>query len=97
MTSTYSYSQISDDVLSSGKWMRRHDGNLTQTLKLEGAILLSDTLQGGFTVPVMTKSMDRSSDSGGVGDISLYLGHETFFRRHQLFTLATKRCGPSYS
>ncbi|KHD89588.1 MAG: serine protease spb1 [Bdellovibrio sp. ArHS] len=78
ITSTYSYSQVSDDVLASGKWLRRHDGNLAQTLKLEGAALVSDSFQAGFALPVMMKSADNSASSGGVGDISLYLGHETF-------------------
>lgn len=77
-TGTYSYSQITDDVLSSGKWLRRDDGNLTQTLKLEGASLISDTFQAGFSLPVLTKSMDNSSNGSGIGDVSLYLGHESF-------------------
>ncbi|KYG65030.1 serine protease spb1 [Bdellovibrio bacteriovorus] len=81
VTSTYSYAQVSDEVLANGKWLRRQDGNLAQTLKLEGASLVSDSLQAGFSIPVMMKSADNSSDSSGVGDISLYLGHETFPER----------------
>lgn len=78
VTGTYSYSQVSEDVLQNGKWLRRSDNNLTQTLKLEGALLLSEEWQSGFTLPVITKSADTSSSSSGLGDISLYAGHETF-------------------
>nr|WP_295906239.1 serine protease spb1 [uncultured Bdellovibrio sp.] len=78
ITSSYSYSSVSDDVLSSGRWLKRGDNNLSQTLKLEGAVLISESMQAGFSLPVMTKSADGSADSSGLGDAALYFGHETF-------------------
>ncbi|WP_347359009.1 serine protease spb1 [Bdellovibrio sp.] len=78
VTSTYSYSEITDDVLSSGQWMKRDDGNQSQTLKVEGALLLADSWQAGISVPVISKKDQSHSATSGVGDLSLYLGHETF-------------------
>ncbi|NUN07341.1 MAG: serine protease spb1 [Bdellovibrio sp.] len=78
LTSTYSYANVSDDVLSDGRWLKRDDKNLTQTLKLEGALLLSESLQGGFGLPVLSKTAESTPASQGIGDIALYLGHETF-------------------
>lgn len=78
VTSTYSYSQVSDDVLDNEKWLRRHDDNLTQTLKLEGALLISDESQVGLSLPLITKSAQNAQSAGGVGDLSLYFGHESF-------------------
>lgn len=78
LTSTYSYSHVSDDVLGNGRWLKRNDENLSQTLKLEGATLFSDSWQGGFSLPLITKSAEGFASSSGVGDVSLYLGHESF-------------------
>lgn len=78
LTSTYSYATVSDDVLSNGRWLKRDDDNLSQTLKLEGAVLFLDSLQAGFSVPIMAKSSQGTESSSGLGDVSLYLGHETF-------------------
>lgn len=77
VTSSFSYGKISDDVLENGKWKKRDDGNLSQTLKLEAATLLSDTWQAGLSVPVIQRQLS-SQESSGLGDISLNLGHETF-------------------
>lgn len=78
ITSTYSYSNVSDDVLGNGRWLKRNDENLSQTLKLEGATLLSDSWQGGFSLPLINKSAVGLESSSGIGDVSLYLGHESF-------------------
>lgn len=78
VTGTFSHSEITDDVLASGKWIRRKDNNQAQMLKLEGAVLLSDRLQSGFTIPLHTKQSNAATTSTGLGDVSLYLGHETF-------------------
>lgn len=81
LTGTYSYSQVSDDVLADGRWLRRKDENLAQTLKLEGATLLTDSVQAGFSLPILSKTAANLSQSSGLGDASLYLGHETFPER----------------
>lgn len=77
-TQTYSYSQVSDDVLSNGRWLKRDDGNYSNTLKLDGAFLVNDTWQSGFTIPLLSKSSQDLPTSSGLGDISLYVGHESF-------------------
>lgn len=78
ITSSYSYSNVSDEVRSNGRWIKRDDNNLTQTLKIEGALLFSDSLQGGFSLPVIAKTAESTPTSQGIGDVALYLGHETF-------------------
>lgn len=78
VTGSLSNGRVTDDILNSGKWLKRQDNNLTQTLKVEGAILLSDRWQGGFSLPLTSKSIQNASSSSGLGDISLYLGHESF-------------------
>ncbi|MGE9744102.1 serine protease spb1 [Bdellovibrio bacteriovorus] len=78
ITGTLSQSEITDDVLASGKWIRRKDDNRAQMIKLEGAVLFSDSLQGGFSLPMHSKNSSTSNTSSGLGDVSLYLGHETF-------------------
>lgn len=77
-TASASQSTTSDEVLSNGKWLRRQDSNQAQTLKLEGATLLSDSLQAGVSVPLLNKKATGNPDSTGTGDVSLYLGHESF-------------------
>ncbi|WP_413584444.1 serine protease spb1 [Bdellovibrio sp. HCB274] len=76
LTSSLSYAQVTDDVLANKKWIKRDDGNHSQTLKLEAATLLSDTVQTGISVPVITRTIAHES-STGLGDIGLTLGHET--------------------
>jgi hypothetical protein len=71
-------SNISDDVLSSGKWIRRKDGNLATTYKAEGATLLSDSWQAGFSIPCIEKNANNLDRKQGFGDISLSLAHDTF-------------------
>lgn len=78
LTSTYSRAEVTDEVLTNGKWLKRTDGNQSQTLKLEGATLLSDRWQTGLSVPLTSKDTDSSSTQRGLGDVSIYLGHETF-------------------
>lgn len=78
VTSTLSFAQISDDVLDSKKWLKRSDENQTQTLKLDAATLISDRWQTGMSIPLITKNAKNAPPSSGIGDISLYLGHETF-------------------
>ena len=78
ITNTLTTSHISDDVLGNSKWMRRNDSNITNTLKIEGAALLSDYWQAGFSIPFVEKSATTFDNSKGLGDISFSLAHETF-------------------
>ncbi|MFM6929243.1 MAG: serine protease spb1 [Bdellovibrio sp.] len=77
LTSSISYGQVTDDVLTNQKWVHRDDKNQSSTLKIEGATLLSDTWQTGVSVPVVSRKISME-ESTGLGDISLSLGHETF-------------------
>lgn len=81
ITSSLSTATISDDVLNSGFWIHRRDNNSAQTLKLEGARLISDRFQFGASLPLVYKSNDVHTSSSGVGDVSLFLGHESFPER----------------
>lgn len=77
-TSSISSGKVTDDTLSNGKWMRRQDGNLAQTLKLEGAARFAEEWQGGLSLPFIAKTAQNSETTSGVGDVSAYLGHESF-------------------
>ncbi|UYL07775.1 serine protease spb1 [Bdellovibrio sp. SKB1291214] len=76
ITSSLSYGKVTDDVLPNQKWIKREDGNLSQTLKIEAATLLSDTFQSGISIPVVNRKVAHEN-STGLGDVSLNLGHET--------------------
>lgn len=77
VTSSISYGQITDDVLTNQKWVRRDDSNRSSTFKMEAAVLVSDTLQTGISIPIVSRKISNE-ESTGLGDISLSLGHETF-------------------
>lgn len=81
ITSSISASSVSDDVLNNGLWIHRRDNNNAQTLKLEGAALISDRFQLGASLPLVYKTNDVHSSASGVGDVSLFLGHESFPER----------------
>ncbi|MDG0816307.1 serine protease spb1 [Bdellovibrio svalbardensis] len=75
VTTSLSHGQVTDDVLPNGKWMRRKDQNQSETFKIEGATLISDSLQAGFSIPVIYRKVEAES-STGLGDISTGLGYE---------------------
>lgn len=77
-TGSISQSTISDEVLSSGKWIRRHDNNVSQNFKFDAAAFIDEYWQAGVSIPVMEKSARSSSTSQGLGDVALFLGHVTF-------------------
>ncbi len=78
MTGTLSQAEVTDEALVNGQWLRRSDDNKSQTLKLESAVLLADRWQTGVSLPLINKEAANNPTESGVGDISLYLGHETF-------------------
>lgn len=78
ITGSYTHATVANEVLASGKWIRRNDGNLSQSMKIDGAILLSDRWQTGFSTPFITKKSNTTQEHAGLGDLSLFLGHETF-------------------
>lgn len=82
LTNTISSSRVSDEVMSSGKWLQRQDNNRANTFKFEGAARLNTSWQSGFSLPVVHKEATSSSASSGIGDLSLYAGHESFPELH---------------
>ncbi|WP_413574796.1 serine protease spb1 [Bdellovibrio sp. HCB290] len=80
LTTSLNYAEVTDDVLANKKWIKRGDGNHSQTFKIEAATLLSDTVQTGISVPVTTRTI-ANENSTGLGDIALTLGHETLPER----------------
>ncbi|HWU43973.1 MAG TPA: hypothetical protein VN132_11065, partial [Bdellovibrio sp.] len=74
-TSSFSYGSVTDDVLPNGKWIHRADNNQSETMKIDGAYLISDLWQTGMSVPVVSRQIDKE-DSMGLGDISINLGYE---------------------
>jgi hypothetical protein len=79
ITASASYSQISDDVLADGLWVKRTHNDVLQTLKVDGAVLLSDKWQGGVSLPLSRHVRDLGPGdvtASGLGDASLYAGYE---------------------
>lgn len=75
LSTSLSQSKVTDDVLENSKWVRRSDNNQSQTLKLEGALLLSDSVQAGLVLPIISRQI-ANEQSSGLGDISTNLGYE---------------------
>lgn len=78
-STSYSQSQTTDQVLSSGVWTKRR-GHSTQTLKMDSAILFSDLWQGGLSFQMIEKSVQDSGlqeRKSSFGDINLTLGYES--------------------
>ncbi len=75
-SATYSFTEVVvDSVDSRGIWHKWDQHQKVQTLKIDGAHLISDRWQIGATVPVMQRSRIDGSDSG-LGDISVSLAYE---------------------
>jgi hypothetical protein len=74
--SSYSFSEVSvDNVDSRGIWRKWDEHQRVQTLKIEGAHLLSDRWQAGLTLPIIRRSFSGQTYSG-LGDISSSLAFE---------------------
>ncbi len=74
-SSSISYSEIKSDVGANGLWRRRSENESSQTLRLEGAHILSDRWQAGIGVPIIQRQ--RADDrSAGLGDIATQIGYE---------------------
>lgn len=76
LTSSYSFSEVViDNVDSKGVWRKWEHHQQVETLKIEGAHLISDRWQAGFSLPLMKRTLLDESYSG-VGDTSASLGYE---------------------
>lgn len=66
---------ITTDVYTNGIWKKRDEAENIQSLKIEGAHILSDRWQAGLSVPVVQRSRAQQSSSG-LGDLAVTLGYE---------------------
>lgn len=82
LSTSLSQSQVIGDAPASGLPVFRADGDVeqTQTLRIEGAFLLSDRWQIGASVPYIRRSRSTqalaSSSSNGLGDLGLSGAYE---------------------
>lgn len=77
LSASISHSQVIGDAPAVGLPVFRADGDdeRTQTLRIEGALLLSDRWQVGASLPLMLRSRETatldSTSASGLGDVSL--------------------------
>ena len=79
MTTSLASTMTAIDVQPSGKWLPRANPERAETLKLEGAALISDSWQAGASVPLTRRARvgpDGDAQASGLGDIALSLGVE---------------------
>lgn len=75
ITTTYSYSQITDDVGTDALWRKRNSRETNETFKLDASHIFNDRWQAGLSVPVIRRSLSNESSSG-LGDIAGTIGYE---------------------
>lgn len=66
---------VVDNVDNAGYWHRWENHQETLTMKIEGARIVSDRWQMGFSVPIMTRELGEKKYSG-LGDVSGSLSYE---------------------
>lgn len=77
-TTSFSQSRVDSDVSTSGIWQKRQTDDQSQTLKLDGAFIISDRYQIGLSLPIQQRSVTspEGGRSVGFGDISILGGFE---------------------
>jgi hypothetical protein len=76
ITSSYSFTEVAvDNVDAHGVWHKWDQHQQVQTFRLEGAHLISDRWQAGFTLPVVKRSHVKQTHEG-LGDVAASLGYE---------------------
>ncbi len=75
LTLSASQSEVTTDVHTNGLWKKREEAEDIQTLKIEGAHLLSDRWHAGFSLP-LTKRNRAQQVASGFGDLNTSLGYE---------------------
>jgi hypothetical protein len=73
---SYQYAQIYADVNSKKKWRKRQSKDVTQTFKIEGARLLSDRWQWGFSLPLQMRKRENRKAYTGAGDFTVQIAYE---------------------
>jgi hypothetical protein len=79
MTTSLATSTTAIDVQPSGKWLKRGNPERSETLKLEGAALITDLWQAGGSVPITRRARsgpDGDTDASGIGDVAMTLAYE---------------------
>lgn len=75
-SSSFSFTEVViDNVDAQGFWRTRDEHQKVQTLRLEGARLLSDRWQLGASVPLIQRQY-AGQNHAGFGDIAMNLGYE---------------------
>lgn len=76
LTTAYSATEVLiDNVDSRGIWRRWEDHQRVETLRIDGATLISDRWQLGFTLPVVQRQR-TDQRSAGLGDLASTVGYE---------------------
>lgn len=76
LTSSYSFTEVAvDSVDSRGIWRKWEHHQRVETFRVEGAHLLSDRWQAGFSLPVIRRSRLEQTYTG-LGDVSATLAYE---------------------
>ena len=75
LTSSYTYSEVLDEVGTDALWRRRGSREIGESLRIEGAHILGDRAQAGFTLPLIRRAREGERSSG-LGDVSASLGYE---------------------
>ena len=76
LTTSYAFSEVVvDNVDSRGIWKKWDQHQKVQTFRIDGAHLLSDRWQAGFTVPILQRSYMEQTYSG-FGDVSSSVAYE---------------------
>lgn len=77
-STSFSQSKVEADVTASGVWRKREASDVSQIFKLDGAHIIDDRFQAGFSLPVQTRTRDGAAGgtSSGLGDIAVQGAYE---------------------
>lgn len=78
LSTSFSQSQVAADVTANGVWRKRETSDVSQILKIDGAHIIDDRFQAGFSLPVQTRTRDgvQGGTSSGLGDIAVQGAYE---------------------
>ena len=75
VTTSYAYSQVTDDVGTDSLWHKRNSSETSETFKVEAAHIFYDRWQAGLSIPIIRRTLSEESSSG-LGDVSGTIGYE---------------------
>lgn len=78
VSTSFSQSKVHADVTADGIWRRRESSDVSQVFKIDGAFIIDDRFQMGFSIPVQsrTRAGAQGGTSSGLGDIALQGAYE---------------------